>query len=557
MTRPGTATGTTVGAHLLRRLKELGCDHIFGIPGDFILPFFDQILASELELVSPCNEFNGGYAADAYARIRGIGAVAVTYGPGGMSLVNAAAGAYSENVPLVLISGGPETRDYRSPRLLHHVIAGKMDATIEVFRPLTACAEVILDPATAPDRIDAALAQCVAHKLPIYLELPRDVQTARTAAPAGPLSPLRLESDAGMLKKAVEHAAGLIRNSRNGVILPGHLVQRERLEPETIKLLHATQFVAASMVTGKADYLEHVPQSIGTYQGSGSPPAVRERVEGADVVLTLGLVESDFNLGGFTAQLRDERMIRAGRDEVRIQDVRYRGVRLGDFMHALLEALPRSDRPPAVTEKHFGHSARETYTPRPETPITSKRLFDRLAHFFRSGDIVTADASGLIETIFTEFPEGARLIGQSYWASIGYGFAAGLGAAFAGTTGARVICVEGDGSFQMTAQELSTMVRYGKDVVVVVLNNKGYVTERVIHDGPYNNIHDWKYHRLAEAFGGEAGAEVFTEGDLETALARAGASRRPGPFVINVHLEPMDASEALKRMSDEMRARTA
>lgn len=557
MTQTNSPGGATIGAHLLRRLKELGCDHIFGIPGDFILPFFDQILASELELVSPCNEFNGGYAADAYARIRGIGAMAVTYGPGGMSMVNAVAGAYSENVPLVVISGGPETRDYLSPRLLHHVIEGKINATIDVFRPLTVCAEVISDPATAPARIDAALAQCIAHKLPIYLELPRDVQTAKIAAPAGALTPLRIESDDEALKKAVAHAAGMIRHCEHGVILPGHLVQRERLEAETIKLLHATGFAAASMVTGKADYLEHLPQSIGTYQGSGSPPAVREQVENADVILTLGLVESDFNLGGFTARLRDERMIRAGRDVVRVGETCFRGVRLAEFMRALIEALPQNNKPPVPMEKHFGHSARQPYTPRPDSPITTRRLFDRLAHFFRSGDIVTADASGLIETIFTEFPAGVRLIGQSYWASIGYGFAAGLGAAFAGGSGTRVVCVEGDGSFQMTAQELSTMVRYGRDVVVVVLNNKGYVTERVIHDGPYNNIQDWKYHRLAEVFGGAAGAEVFSEGDLEQALARANERRHPGPFVINVHLEPMDASEALKRMSDEMRARTA
>ncbi len=557
MTRSESAAGTTVGGYLLGRLKELGCDHIFGIPGDFILPFFDQILASEVELVSPCNEFNGGYAADAYARIRGIGAMAVTYGPGGMSMVNAVAGAYAENVPLVLISGGPEMRDYKAPRLLHHVIEGKLNATIEVFRPLTVCAEVITDPGTAAVRIDAALAQCVAHKLPIYLELPRDVQTARIAAPTGLLSPLRLESDAMVLKKAVVHAAGMITNSRNGVILPGHLVQREGLEAEAIRMLHATGFSAASMVTGKADYLEHLPQCIGAYQGSGSPPAVREHVENADTILTLGLVESDFNLGGFTARLREERMIRAGRDEVRVGADCYRGVRLGDFMRALLAALPENGSPPAVMEKHFGHSSRRPWTPRPEIPITTRRLFDRLAHFFRSGDIVTADASGLIETIFTEFPAGARLIGQSYWASIGYGFAAGLGAAFAGAPGTRIVCVEGDGSFQMTAQELSTLVRYGRDVVVVILNNKGYVTERVIHDGPYNNIQDWKYHRLAEVFGGGEGAEVFTEGDLEQALARANERRQPGPFVINVHLEPMDASEALKRMSDEMRARTA
>jgi indolepyruvate decarboxylase len=554
---PGKAhdTGTVVvGAHLLARLKELGCDHVFGIPGDFVLPFFDLILESELDLVSPCNEFNGGYATDAYARIKGIGAMAVTYGPGGMSVVNAMAGAYAEHVPMVLISGAPDSHNYDHPRLMHHVIEHKLSATTDVYRPITIASEVVREPATAIAQIDAALAKCLAYSQPIYLELPRDVQVARVpAAPA--FERLRLESDPRALEQAVEHAARRIREARIGAVLPGHLIQRAGLERAVIRLTEVTGYPVASMLIGKADYLEHLPQCLGPYQGGGSPKPVRERIEASDVILSLGVAESDFNLGGFTANLRDAQMVRAGFDEVRIGAERYSGVRLRDFVESLLTALPHERKPFEPLGKHFVHTAEEPYIPCPADRITNKRLFDRLAHFLRKGDVATGDAGGLIEATYIEFPQGARFVGQSYWASIGYGFGAALGACFAAGDDARVLCFEGDGSFQMTAQEISTMVRYRKDAIIVVLNNKGYDAERLIHEAPYNDIQDWQYHRLAEVFGGVTGAEVRTEGDLEAALSRADGNRGRGPFIVNVHLEPLDASEAFKLMSVGLRAK--
>ena len=542
-----------VGAHLLNRLKELGCDHMFGIPGDFILPFFDQILASDLQLVGPCNEMNGAYAADAYARLKGIGAMAVTYGPGSLSAVNSVAGAYAEHVPLVLISGGPETRDYDGPRLLHHVIDGKLDATVEIFKQITVSAQLLRDPDLAIQQIDTALAACMAHKLPIYLELARDIQTAVRPQP-GALQPLTLHSDKASLDAAIADTLEFMHNSSSGAILLGHLIHREGLQDEMVKLLKRTDYPAATMLIGKADYLEHLPECMGTYQGGGSPVAVKERVEGSDIVLSLGTAESDFNLGGFSADLDDQQMVRATGNDVYVQDKHYPQVRLTDFTAALLDALPAKERP-TKTGKHFVHSAEEPYIPQAPAPICNERLFDRLAHFVQPGDVFTADAGGLIEMTYIEFPKGARFIGQSYWAAIGYGFAAGLGACFGAGDNARVVCVEGDGSFQMTAQEISTMVRYDKRAIIIMLNNRGYTAERLIHEGDYNDIQNWEYHRVAEVFGGSRGVEVRTEGELETALQMANEWDQPGPFIINVHLDPMDASEAFKLMSVGLRSK--
>ena len=112
----------TITDFLLARLKAIGIDHLFGIPGDYILPFFEALDGSDIKHIAPCNELNGGYAADGYARLRGAGAIAVTYGVGAFSLINAVAEAYAERVPLVVISGGPPRQDYRDQAIKHHIL---------------------------------------------------------------------------------------------------------------------------------------------------------------------------------------------------------------------------------------------------------------------------------------------------------------------------------------------------------------------------------------------------------------------------------------------------
>lgn len=338
------------------------------------------------------------------------------------------------------------------------------------------------------------------------------------------------------------------------VILPGHEIQRWGLQEKVIKLLEFSGIPAASVFIGKADYLEHLPACIGSYQGAGSQKEVRDYVESADTVIFLGMVPSDFNLGGFTANLTDEQTVVVWNNEVKMDGNTYSGISVVDVVNELLERLPDQlmdddDRPVHC----FSHVQGQTYTAERNTALTNKRFYDRLANFLSTDDIVLADAGCAINITHLQLPERTDYIASCYWASIGMGFGATLGACFAAKENQRIVAVEGDGSFQMTAQELSSMTRYGKSPIIFVVNNKGYTAERLIHDGPFNDIPDWKYHKLPLAFGGE-GIDVHTEEELEQALERAGDYSGTGPLLIEVHVDPLDASEAFTLMSEVLRS---
>lgn len=542
----------TVSEYLLARLKSLGVDHVFGIPGDFILPFFQAMDVSEVTHIAACNELNAGYAADGYARLRGLGAAAVTYGPGSFSIVNAVAGAYAESVPLVVISGGPSCEAYKTQPILHHTLPGKYSASLKIFAQITACAMLLDEPEQATAKIDEALRICLSQNKPVFLEIPSDIQTHRCAAPKPfrQLPPLR---DDTALSLAVSDILARVESGKRTVIIPGHEVHRERLQDKVLALLEKTGLATASMFIGKADFLEQHPQCIGAYQGAGSLPQVSAYVEGADTVLFLGVVLSDFNLGGFTAKLTDEQVVSTLDQQVLTSTGSYGDVPLADLIDALIEALPEAPADPAAPVQAFSHKISLPYEADPAAPMTNKRFYDRMAHFIKAGDIVAADAGCAINATHLQLPSDVTYLAACYWASIGMGFAAAFGACFAARAGQRIIALEGDGSFQMTAQEFSSMTRYNCPAIVFVVNNKGFTAERLIHDGPFNDVADWRYHQLPAAFGG-VGLDVHTEGDLEAALARADAHTGPGPMLIEVHVDPWDASEAFTLMSETLRS---
>lgn len=541
-----------ISEYLLARLKSLNVDHVFGIPGDFILPFFQALENSDLQHIASCNELNAGYAADGYARIRGLGVAAVTYGPGAFSLVNAVAGAYAESVPLLVISGGPTTQAYAGQPLLHHTLPGKYNASIKIFEQITAYAAVVDDAQHAAAQIDQALALCLSQNKPVYLEIPSDIQVYPCDKPAL-FQRTATASNAAALAAAVNDIVQRVEKGQRTVIIPGHEVHREGLQEKILQLLDKTGLPAASMFIGKADFLETHPQCLGAYQGAGSLAEVSHYVEAADTVIFLGTVLSDFNLGGFTAKLGEEQIVNALDQSVHCPGAHYNNVSLSDLVDGLLEALPGNTADAGAPRQLFSHLAARCYEPVPNAAMTNKRFYDRMAHFLRPGDVVTADAGCAINATQLQLPQDVTYLAACYWASIGMGFGAALGACFAAKPGQRVIALEGDGSFQMCAQELSTMARYNCPAIVFVINNKGYTAERLIHDGAFNDIADWKYHLLPAAFGG-SGLDVHTEGELEEALCRAEAHTGPGPLIIEVHIDPWDASEAFTLMSETLRS---
>src|ERR1041385_7518244 len=163
-----------VAGYLIQRLYELGVRHIFGVPGDFVLGFYHELIQSnKLEVINTCDEQGAGFSADAYARIHGLGVVCVTYCVGGLKIVNATAQAFAEKSPLVVISGAPGIKERQKNPLLHHKVRD-FDTQQKIFEHVTVDSVLIDNPATAAKEIDRVLSSAMRYKRPVYIELPRD-----------------------------------------------------------------------------------------------------------------------------------------------------------------------------------------------------------------------------------------------------------------------------------------------------------------------------------------------------------------------------------------------
>jgi indolepyruvate decarboxylase len=548
--------GWRVGSYLAERLREAGIGHVFGVPGDYSLGLLDHIVASDVEFVGTCNELNAGYAADAYARIHGIGAVAVTYAVGGFSLLNAIAGAYAERVAVVALCGGPSRADREAGLQRHHTL-GDYGIQLRVFEAVTEMAVALESAETAPSQIDAAIATCRRTRRPVFIEVPADLVDAPCEAPAAMQWEEIPASEPAVLAEAVSEAALLLTAAKRPLILGGVEVHRFGLREELEAFIERAGYPVATALMGKSLISETNPHFIGLYSGALSEAYVRETVEGADCVLNLGAFMSDINLGIYTANIPTERLIHATSDHVRIKHHRFDRVFLGDFIRELRKALPRAKGlDPRI--RPASRALLEAFECRPEQPLTVERFYQRVNHILDAGNVVLADAGDSFMCAGDLLMhEETGFISQAFYCSIGFTLPAALGVGLAAPDRRPVVFI-GDGAFQMVVQELSTLLRHRLNPVIFLMNNRGYTVERVIHDGPYNDIQNWRYHELVDVFGRGAGwgCEVRTEGELEAALDRAVRDNDRLAFV-EVHLDPMDCSAALRRLGAELRRSNA
>ena len=542
----------TVAEYLLTRLKEIGVDHLFGVPGDFVLGFFNQVLKSNLQYVGTCNELNAAYAADGYARIRGIGAFASTYGVGELSAVNGVAGAFAERVPVVVITGSPATANFRTRPLLHHTL-GDYQIPLRIYEKITAASTQLVSADTAPAEIDRVLSACLSHQQPVYISLPSDVVMMTCHRPNAFLFPPPARSDQDALGEAIKGALGMLDQAQKPVVIAGVELIRFKLQQAFAGLLDKTGFPYVTMMLGKTVLSEHHPQFIGLFEGDRSRDYVRKRVESADCVLQLGAWMTDLNTGGFTTHLDDSKTISANIHSVKIKNHYYKNVSLHDFILGLTEKLAR--REPETLEIQSAthgcvHRPTEPYRPQATTPLTIKRFFDRMSHFIKTDSIVIAETGvSLFSAAEMLMPDGTTFIGQTFYGSIGYTVGATLGAGMAAQDRQTVLFV-GDGSFQVTCQDLSTMIRNQLKPIIFLINNDGYTIERVICDRPYNDIQPWHYHKLVDVFGGGVGLEVRTEGELEDALGKALTT--DGLVFIEIHTDRLDCPESLRSAGRSM-----
>lgn len=535
-------TSLTIGQYLIRQLYAHGVRHVFGIPGDYVLGFYDQLSKSKLRLINTCDEQGAGFAADAYARVSGLGVVCVTYCVGGLKVANTTAEAFAEKSPVVVISGAPGMREREKNPLLHHKVR-EFDTQKKVFEQLTIASTVLSDAQTAFQEIDRVLHAALRFKRPVYIELPRDmVDVPGIAHHRTP--ELRDASEPQALRAALAEAAQMINAARRPVILADVEVHRFGLQPELLALAQRTNIPVAATILGKSVIAEHYPFYLGVYEGAMGRADVRRFVEASDCLILLGAFMTDTNLGVFTARLDPGRSIYTTSEKLSIRYHTYEDVRFEDFVCGLLRAklrrraLGKIPRPPRS----------KTFQATPARALSVRRVFEQLNTFLDDQTVVVADvgdvlfgASDLYIHRRTEF------LGPAYYTSMGFAVPASLGVQLANPK-LRPLVLVGDGAFQMTGMELAAAVRYGLNPIVVVFNNAGYGTERPMQDGPYNDVATWRFHRLPEVFGAGRSWLVATEGEFALALREAHAHRESFAL-IELKLDPHDRSAAMQRLT--------
>jgi indolepyruvate decarboxylase len=541
--RSESVTSLSIGQYLIRRLSDYGIRHVFGLPGDYVLSFYSMLEHSPLDLVNCTREDCAGFAADAYARVNGMGAVCVTYGVGALSLANSIAGAYAEKSPVVLISGAPGLGERVNDPLLHHRVR-EWRTQLDVFEKICAASREIVDPATAFRDIDFLLDTAHRQKRPVYIELPRDI-VGVVPDQIRPYTHAEPRSDPDALAEAVKEAMTRIGAAKKPVIIAGIELHRYGLQAEAVQLAEVSGIPIAATMLAKSVVSEVHPLYIGLYEGAMGRHDVTEFVEESDCVILLGTILTDIDLGIFTAKLDAGNSIFAASDRLRISHHHFDNVLLADFIRALVAAKPHGAQrqlPPGPA------AARGPYVLQPDAPITTRRLVRRLDESLDDRTIVIADvgdalfaSSELVIRGQTEF------IAPAYYTSMGFAVPAALGAQMA-RPDLKVVTLVGDGAFQMTGMELSTIVKRGLPVTVIVLDNKGYGTERLLLEGSFNDINPWQYQLLPQVLGGGTGWEVRTEGEFDVAITRALADTT-GMNIIRVHIGLDDRSTTLDRLA--------
>ena len=540
----------TIGAAVIDRLHQLGVRHIFGIPGDYVLSLYQLIEASPIQHVGTTREDCAGFAADAYARINGIGAVCVTYCVGGLNTVNAIACAYAERSPVVLLTGSPGLSERVRTPYLHHMVRD-FSTQRDVFEKITVAAISLDDPSTAEREMDRAFAALLRYRRPIYIEIPRDLVHTPLANPLRPLCLDDEPSDTAALDEAIAEVRAMLASASRPAILAGAEIGRFGLQDDLIRLVEQLNVPIASTLLGKSIIREDHPLYVGVYGGLIARDEVQQFINASDCLLILGSILSDVeDLAADSPLLTEGRTIHATADRVAIKHHRYDAIRFQDFVKALVSStLPSfpSRRLPTPLPAVQGTIA-------PDAPVTLNGLFGHLDSLLDEHTLVIADVGESLFAAADLHVHGRfEFISPAYYTSMGFAVPAAVGASFADPT-LRPIVLVGDGAFQMTGTELSTAVRYGQTPIVIVLNNRGYSTEREILEGPFNDVHEWRYERVCDVIGGGVGMRIATQGEFERGLSVALADSSH-PYVMNVLLDPADRSAGMVRLAHRLAKR--
>lgn len=550
---PACSSGT-LGRHLARRLVEIGVRDVFSVPGDFNLTLLDHLIAEpNLNLVGCCNELNAGYAADGYARAKGVGACVVTFTVGGLSVINAIAGAYSENLPVICIVGGPNSNDYGTNRILHHTI-GLPDFSQELrcFQTVTCNQAVVNNLDDAHELIDTAISTALKESKPVYISigcnLPGIPHPTFGRDPVPFFLAPKISNQLG-LEAAVEAAAEFLNKAVKPVLVGGPKLRVAKAQKAFVELADASEYPVAVMPSGKGLVPEHHPHFIGTYWGAISTSFVGEIVESADAYVFAGPIFNDYSSVGYSLLIKKEKAIIVQPNRVTIANgLSFGWVFMADFLSALAKRLKKNCTAHENYSRIYVPSGIPLKCDKHE-PLRVNVLFKHIQEML-SGDsaVIAETGDSWFNCQKLRLPENCGYEFQMQYGSIGWSVGATLGYAQAAKD-KRVIACIGDGSFQVTAQDISTMIRCGQRTIIFLINNGGYTIEVEIHDGPYNVIKNWDYTALVDAIHNGEGkcwtAKVRTEDELTEAIATATGAQKDSLCFIEVFVHKDDTSKEL------------
>jgi indolepyruvate decarboxylase len=492
------AAATTVIGHVLSRLRDIGISEVFGVPGDFAFAVEDAIVNFPgIEWVGCCNELNAAYAADGHARVNGIAAVNTTYGVGELSAISAIGGSYAEHLPVFHLVGMPTVPTQAARAIVHHTLGnGEFDLFRKMAEPVV-CASAIMTPQNVAYETERLIFEALYHHRPAYMAFPLDAANQPVLGNANPID--LLKSDPASLEEAVNAIVTALDGARTACLLPGLLANRVGLQDAVQAFVDASGIPFATMFADKSALEEQQPAYIGMYDGKLMDETVREFVESCDSVVLLGAIMSDINTGAFTSNLDPKKTIEIRHHRTRVGTKVFPNIEMKDILAELTRRVTKRGQKFPTNPASLGAVKGSG-----SEPITVDALYSRWEKFFEPDDIVvTETGTSSMGLAFALLPKGATFLNQTLWGAIGWATPAAFGAAVAAPE-RRLVLITGEGSHQMTAQEISQFGRRGLKPVVFVLNNSGYLIERLLSKNPeiaYNDIAQWHYADLPKALG--------------------------------------------------------
>ncbi|EAM3886398.1 alpha-keto acid decarboxylase family protein [Salmonella enterica subsp. enterica serovar Hvittingfoss] len=542
----------TVADYLLDRLAGCGIGHLFGVPGDYNLQFLDHVIDHPtLRWVGCANELNAAYAADGYARMSGAGALLTTFGVGELSAINGIAGSYAEYVPVLHIVGAPCSAAQQRGELMHHTLGdGDFRHFYRMSQAISA-ASAILDEQNACFEIDRVLGEMLAARRPGYIMLPADVAKKTAIPPTQALALPVHEAQSGVETAFRYHARQCLMNSRRIALLADFLAGRFGLRPLLQRWMAETPIAHATLLMGKGLFDEQHPNFVGTYSAGASSKEVRQAIEDADRVICVGTRFVDTLTAGFTQQLPAERTLEIQPYASRIGETWF-NLPMAQAVSTLRElCLECAFAPPPA--RSAGQPVRID-----KGELTQESFWQTLQQYLKPGDIVLVDqGTAAFGAAALSLPDGAEVVVQPLWGSIGYSLPAAFGAQTA-CPDRRVILIIGDGAAQLTIQEMGSMLRDGQAPVILLLNNDGYTVERAIHGAAqrYNDIASWNWTQIPPALNAAQQAECWrvTQAiQLAEVLERLARPQRLS--FIEVMLPKADLPELLRTVTRALEAR--